>query len=213
MASPAPLSPAEIAGYARAAGLSGTAVVAATAIALAESGGNPAAVHHNTDKHRTTDVGLWQINTFWHPQYDAEKLKDPAYNARAMAAISNNGTSWSAWTTYGTTRYQAKLAEATTAAATSSAPGFLEHLGQTVGSVVDKVPNPLDPAGTASDALAGAAKAFTRPLLAITLTGVFVMGGLAIAAIGLAELSGTDTRQLANAAATQAGQAAIAAAL
>ena len=52
--------------------------IIAVAVALAESGGNPRATHRNSDKNRTTDYGLWQINAFWHPQYAPAELLDPA---------------------------------------------------------------------------------------------------------------------------------------
>ena len=107
-----PLGPQAIAIIAKLAGLKGDAVPVAVAIALAESGGDPSAIHHNADEHRTTDYGLWQINSYWHPEYDAGKLLEPGYNARAMAKISKNGTDWSAWSTYKNGTYKRFLSDA-----------------------------------------------------------------------------------------------------
>jgi Lysozyme like domain len=42
-------------------------------------------------------VGLFQINTLAHPQYNADALKDPQLNADAAFALSQGGTSWQAW--------------------------------------------------------------------------------------------------------------------
>src|SRR6266550_8490232 len=62
----------------------------ASAIALAESSGNPGATS------RTGDVGLWQINAAAHP---GQATTDPLGNARAAVAISANGTNWRPWCT------------------------------------------------------------------------------------------------------------------
>lgn len=78
----------------------------AVAVALAESGGDPAVVSS------TGDVGIWQINLAAHPQYPADKLKDPLYNAGAMVAISANGTNWKPWFAYTTGRHLTKWGEA-----------------------------------------------------------------------------------------------------
>lgn len=67
----------------------------AAAIAMAESGGDPNA--YNTEG----SYGLWQIFISAHPNYDTQSLFDPTYNAQAALAISNNGTNWKPWTTYG----------------------------------------------------------------------------------------------------------------
>jgi hypothetical protein len=74
----------------------------ATAIALAESGGNPAARLNTT---REDSVGLWQINTRKHP-YTPEEMVDPIKNAAAAFQISNKGTNWRPWSTYKTGSYR-----------------------------------------------------------------------------------------------------------
>lgn len=62
----------------------------AAEIATAESGGNPNAISP------TDDFGLWQING----SHGALATLNPVGNARAAIAISDDGTNWSAWTTY-----------------------------------------------------------------------------------------------------------------
>ena len=68
----------------------------ATAIAMAESGGNPKAVNSTP---REYSVGLWQINTKVHP-YTPEQMTDPLENARAAYAISKGGSNWKPWGAY-----------------------------------------------------------------------------------------------------------------
>lgn len=65
----------------------------ASAIALAESGGNPDAKNSNSDG--STDRGLWQINTVHGPL----STFDPLNNAKAAVSISKNGTNWRPWCT------------------------------------------------------------------------------------------------------------------
>ena len=78
----------------------------AAAVAMAESGGDP---HAQGDPRgaflaapngASTSFGLWQIHVPAHPQYDAQSLLDPLYNAAAALSISSGGRSWSAWSTY-----------------------------------------------------------------------------------------------------------------
>ena len=94
------LSAPQIAGYAQRAGFRFDGVVIATALALAESGGDVAQISGpNTDG--SFDYGLWQINGKAHPEYDIRRLtSDPTYNASAAFAISNHGNDFGPWTTY-----------------------------------------------------------------------------------------------------------------
>lgn len=73
----------------------------ATAVALAESGGDENAIGHNTNG--TVDVGLWQINSVHkrnHPEWTTEWLKNPNNNATAMNEISGHGSNWCPWYVY-----------------------------------------------------------------------------------------------------------------
>lgn len=109
------LTPYEIAWYAQRAGFSGTTTLTiATAIALAESGGNTAITNH--DSNGTTDYGLWQINSV-HSQYNTTKLLDPGYNAGAAFLISGGGNNWTPWSTYNNGRYLQFMAAAAQAVA------------------------------------------------------------------------------------------------
>lgn len=73
----------------------------AAAVAMAESGGNSAAVGDGG-----TSFGLWQIHTPAHPQFDAGRLLEPAYNAGAAWQISRGGTDWTPWTTFTSGAYR-----------------------------------------------------------------------------------------------------------
>jgi hypothetical protein len=91
------LSVAQIGTVAAAAGFSGSGLVMAIAVALAESGGNPKAT--NLDSNGTVDRGVWQINSV-HAEYSAACDYDPSCAAGAAFSISADGTNWGAWVTY-----------------------------------------------------------------------------------------------------------------
>lgn len=83
----------------------------ATAIAFAESGGNERA--HNAVP-PDDSYGLWQINMYGdlgparRTQFGLssnDQLYDIATNAKAMYAISSQGTNWKPWTTFQGARY------------------------------------------------------------------------------------------------------------
>jgi len=92
---------AAIAQLAAWAGFTGAALIIATAIALAESSGNPNA--HGDIGIGQGSFGLWQINAYYHPEYgpDFTKLYDPETNANAAYAIYlAAGSSFSPWSTF-----------------------------------------------------------------------------------------------------------------
>jgi hypothetical protein len=94
------LSPSDIAQYASNAGWTGSDLVLAVAVALAESGGNPG-VTGDLDITPGGSVGLWQINLAAHPDLASENLTDPQTNANAAFSIyAAAGNSFSPWTTY-----------------------------------------------------------------------------------------------------------------
>lgn len=117
------LSPAQIAGYARAAGLTDRDNLAvAVAVAQAESSGNTLA--HNS-KGLDDSYGLWQINMRGSMGPDRRAklgiaadvaLLDPAVNARAMMLVSNGGKAWHKWTTFTAGKYLLYLGPARAAA-------------------------------------------------------------------------------------------------
>jgi hypothetical protein len=94
------LSQSTIAGYAKAAGLKGTAVTIASSIAMAESGGNTDIINPGTSSVPEYSVGLWQINLRAHPQYTVASMQNPTLNAAAMYSISSGGKNWQPWSTY-----------------------------------------------------------------------------------------------------------------
>lgn len=67
----------------------------AAAIAMAESGGGANSVNSNNDG--STDRGLWQINSV----HGSQSSFDIGTNVRAAINISNNGTNWKPWSTFG----------------------------------------------------------------------------------------------------------------
>lgn len=102
------LSPTRVGQLARDAGVPcGEKLVLAVAVAWGESEGYTRAEHWNPD---SVDRGLWQINSRWWPQY-SHCVWEPTCNARAMAEISNYGSSWSHWLAYTNGRYQQFMAQ------------------------------------------------------------------------------------------------------
>lgn len=107
------LSAADIARYASDAGFEGDDLVKAVAIALAESGGKPTAVGDLTIVKPHGSIGLWQVNTNAHPEFDWTLLTDPAYNAEAAFAIyAAAGRSFRPWSTFKNNAYVAHLNDA-----------------------------------------------------------------------------------------------------
>lgn len=96
--------------------------ITATAIAMAESGGNPDAVGDTSITPPYGSVGLWQINVAAHPQYTADSLHDPSTNAQAALAISSGGTNFSPWSTFNSGAYQKYMAAAQAAAGSVPPP-------------------------------------------------------------------------------------------
>lgn len=91
------LTPGEVLQVARSSGLSGGAAVIAAAIAMAESGGRTCARNLSGIE---DSQGLWQINVRAHPAWAEQDLSDPAINAKAMLAVSGNGSNWTPWSTW-----------------------------------------------------------------------------------------------------------------
>ena len=104
----------QVLALAQAAG-SGGDPVTATAVALAESGGDPAALNQNQDQWSSRDRGLWQINDHWHPEVSDACAFDPTCNAQAAYAISAGWTDFSPWASFRSGAYRAFLQQASTA--------------------------------------------------------------------------------------------------
>ena len=96
----------EVISVAKKAGFTGAGLITAVAIAYAESGLNPIAINYNNDSHNSVDRGLWQINSYWHPQYTAPDIYNTDTNAAAAYLISKKGTDFSPWVTFNTNAYR-----------------------------------------------------------------------------------------------------------
>jgi lysozyme-like protein len=143
------LTPAQIAGYARQAGFQGPALVTATAVALAESGGRTDAVNVNTNGSR--DLGLWQLNDSAHPWVKSINWQDPAANAQGAKRIYDEAKGsfrpWVAYTSGSSTRFNLQAAQAAGApAAPAENAGWLDKL------------NPLDDVADAASSAADGVK-------------------------------------------------------
>lgn len=110
------LTASDIAQFAASAGFTGNDLRTAVAIALAESGGNPNA--YGDLGQYCCSYGLWQINSFYHPEFgpDFSVLYDPSANASAAYSVyARAGNSFSPWTTYSTGKYLTYLSAVQTA--------------------------------------------------------------------------------------------------
>lgn len=89
-----------IAEVAHSAGFTGHGLTTAVAVALAESAGKTLAVNTRGNTPPSRDRGLWQINSYFHPEVSDHDAFDPLAAARAVWRISKRGTDWREWTTY-----------------------------------------------------------------------------------------------------------------
>lgn len=91
-------------------GFWGDDLLIGVAVAKAESGWNTTARYTTSQE---DSIGLWQINTYAHPQYPVSALMDPDYNARAAWEVFHNaGYRWTPWTTYTRGNYLQFMGEA-----------------------------------------------------------------------------------------------------
>lgn len=97
---PDTLNPVHVAQVAAAAGFTGPDLTIAVAVASAESSHRPHLTNQNTDRHRSVDYGLWQINGYYHPKKMAMgDWGNPWDNARMAQSVWAEG-GWSPWVTY-----------------------------------------------------------------------------------------------------------------
>jgi hypothetical protein len=114
------------------AGGNGWTVVTMGAIAAAESGRNAYAVNVNDspDKpsHRSLDLGLFQINTFFNPQHAIKDLLDPELNTRvALQILKDAGgppNGYNRWNAFKAGLHKPHLPEARAAARRAGVPGI-----------------------------------------------------------------------------------------
>lgn len=108
-------------------GMRGWPTVTAISIAWAESGGNAYAVNINdgnpdNQAYLSMDLGLWQTNTFWHPEIPIAEAFTPVNQIIHVRRIAERTESWSwiaydwsAWNTYKAKLHQKFTAPAVTA--------------------------------------------------------------------------------------------------
>ena len=94
----------------------------AVAVALAESGGRTDAVHQNPGPPPSTDRGLWQINSRFHPEVSDAQAFDPNASTDAARRISAGGTNWTPWHVFTSGAYQQQLPAAQAAVARLGRP-------------------------------------------------------------------------------------------
>lgn len=99
----------------------------ASAVALAESGGNPNST--DNDANGSVDRGLWQINSV----HGSQSTYNPVANARAAISISNNGNDWGAWVTYNSGAYKKFLSGKTSSNGNSTLSDVEKGVAVAVG--------------------------------------------------------------------------------
>ena len=94
----------QIAGLAYNAGFRGADLRTATAVALAESGGNPNAYNPEAaagTRNGSGSRGLWQIYGQAHPEFNTDQIYNPSLNAAAAYRVYlEAGRSFRPWSTY-----------------------------------------------------------------------------------------------------------------
>lgn len=205
------LTPQQIAGYAQAAGFPPDQIITATAVALAESGGETTATNNNSNG--STDYGLWQINTVHGALLNQGDKFNPLDNAKmALTVYARAGNQWTPWSVYKSGTYRAQINTATLAArnpvppagaadATASDPNAVATGTATASSPLDA----LGPIGSALGAVTGILDKVTSGSLWLRI-GAFIIGSCLIV-FSLLRLSGAD--QMAIKAAKTAAKAAV----
>lgn len=203
------LSATQVYSLARQAGLSASAAVTATAVAMAESSLNPGATGDVGLENATwgPSVGLWQVRSLKAQTgtggvRDASALSDPTFNARSMVSISNGGTNWRPWSTYTSGAYRQYLPAAQAAAAAVDGGAPVAPIGGLAAEPAGFTATPaslnLDPfdlfgipgtlgsaAGSAAgDAVASAITGAVKATGPIILVGLLVAGGVALVVLG-----------------------------
>lgn len=99
--------------FAHVAGFTSQDLVVAIAITTPESSRND---HRRYVTSREDSRGLWQINTYAHPQFDKLRLYEPQYNANAAYQVYQRAKrTFEPWTTYTSGKYLKYMGEATKA--------------------------------------------------------------------------------------------------
>ena len=112
-----PLPIDQVAQIAYNAGFRGDGLVKAIAIGWAESSFIPDNFNIIGNSPPSRDRGLWEINDHYHPEVTDSCAYAPVCAAGEVYLITNGGTDWHEWTTYGGIRYNHELPYAQAAAA------------------------------------------------------------------------------------------------
>ena len=103
------------------AGFSGDRLVTAVAVGMGESSCRPDTYLSNGPTkgcpNGSTDRGLWQINSCWHPSVSKSCAYDAQCNANAAHRISAKGTNFKPWVAYTNGSYRNHLEAARAAVA------------------------------------------------------------------------------------------------
>lgn len=175
----AKLTVQQIAGYAQAAGFPPEELARATAVALAESGGDPAASHVNTNG--SVDYGLWQINTVHGGLLNQGDKFNPLDNAKmALTVWRGAGNKWTPWAAYNNGSSQGFMAQATLAAAKPVPPA------SPAGASASASATASGETGQAGGTAQGSAVA-TNPVADAISSALSPLTGLADAVTGLVE--------------------------
>lgn len=207
------LSDVQIAQYAFKAGFRNSPVhqnlTMAVAIALAESGGDTAVTHKNSDSRGTTDLGVWQINNYWHRDLLTKySWSDPLQNAQMAFIIvgQSNGT-WTQWSTFNSGsffKYMARAIKAATAVQSGTATTLPQDVNTPAGDM-----------GAGSSASDGATASITNPhtWLRVAMVGT----GMVLVLVSLAMLgwegAPPEAKSLAKSTAKTAAKTAVKAAV
>jgi hypothetical protein len=208
----AKLTPAQIYALARKAGFSRSEAISATAIALAESGGDPGAHNPNPPD---DSYGLWQINMLGAMGPERRRLfgitsntelLDPHVNARAAYAVYQR-QGFGAWSVWPQVRKASSPEAQAALRAAGGAESALDELvagipGKVVGAVVDPVVKAI------GQAFQGAVGPLISGARTIAVQGAFVVLGLGLVAMGAWRLVGPGVKRVAGQAAGAAGGAA-----
>lgn len=185
------LTPQQIAGYASAAGFPPDQIATATAVALAESGGETTATNRNSNG--STDYGLWQINTIHGQLLNQGDKFNPLDNAKmALTVYARAGNKWTPWTVYKSGTYRAQMPTATLAAGNPIPPQgaanaiTAENTSTTGPSVAASQSSALGSIGSALEAFS----ILTSGSLWLRV-GAFILGSCLIG-FSLLRLSGAD---------------------
>lgn len=181
----------EIYQAARVAGMNVAQAVTATAVALAESGGNDTAVGDVGLQTGTwgPSVGVWQVRTL---KADTGKGTDRdvtrlqgnlVEQAKAAWDISDHGTDWTPWTAYNTGAYSKFAIQARAAAGVANSGG---GANSDPGSAFEQTGlGDVPGAGLVRDAVVGVLADSVAPARKIVLTVVFVGLGMTLVGVGM----------------------------